>query len=38
MKRQKIEKVLGKRKYEVFASGMSQDDIMEERYYPYLYF
>ena len=38
MKRQKTESVLGKRKYDVFANGVTQDDIMEERYYPYLYF
>jgi hypothetical protein len=37
-KRQKIETVLGKRTYDVFVSGMTQDDIMEQRYYPYLYF
>jgi len=38
MKRQRIETVLGKRKYEVFASSVCQDFIMEQRYYPYLYF
>jgi hypothetical protein len=38
MKRQKIESYLGKRKYDVFVSGVTIDDIMEQRYYPYLYF
>jgi hypothetical protein len=38
MKRQRTETILGKRKYDTFVSGMSQDDILEELYYPYLYF
>jgi hypothetical protein len=39
MKRQRTETILGKRKYDTFVSGYpTRDDIMEERYYPYLYF
>lgn len=38
MKRQKIESYLRKRKYEEFVNGVTFEDIIEERYYPYLYF
>lgn len=30
--------VLGKRKYDVFITSISHEELMEQRYYPYLYF
>lgn len=38
MKRQKTGSVLGKRKYDEMQTGISYEEILEQRYYPYLYF